>query len=346
MERSPINATPIPPSERVIHLPADHYLHPGAPTEWWWHTGTLKAGDRVFGFEINAAAFYPVGAIQVMLSDVQNQAHYQQTAINLFLSKSWAESDTSKDWNVRLQSSDKTATVTMHAPQADPTTNMTVNASALAADSKKPLKFSLTLSQEGPPMLVWGRGVFPYPPQKDGALTDNNYYYSLTRVKAAGTITLGDESFEVTGQTWMDHEYGYFGSQHDPIKWFLQAMQLDNGVHISHFHPLERTKKPQLGEALPSNATVQLPGDILYYLQDCRMTPVCRTWTSASGERFFLDFRVEIPAFGAELLVTSLLPQQNFPTPGGADIYEGVSTVAGIFDGQIVKGTAWNEQVQ
>jgi predicted secreted hydrolase len=63
---------PIPSSKSVIHLPADHYLHPTAQTEWWWHVGTLKAGDRTFGFEINAAAFYlnKVMFTQVMLTEV------------------------------------------------------------------------------------------------------------------------------------------------------------------------------------------------------------------------------------------------------------------------------------
>ena len=38
-----------------IELPRDQYAHSGAPTEWWWHVGTLESADgRKFGFEINA----------------------------------------------------------------------------------------------------------------------------------------------------------------------------------------------------------------------------------------------------------------------------------------------------
>ena len=48
---------PVPPSDVVLTLPKDMYLHLGAPTEWWWHIGTLRAGNRTFGFEINAASF-------------------------------------------------------------------------------------------------------------------------------------------------------------------------------------------------------------------------------------------------------------------------------------------------
>ena len=38
----------------MLSLPKDMYLHQGAPTEWWWHTGTLRAGNRTFGFEVSA----------------------------------------------------------------------------------------------------------------------------------------------------------------------------------------------------------------------------------------------------------------------------------------------------
>ena len=64
----------------AIELPRDQYLHPTAPNEWWWHIGTLGAGDRVFGFEINAAMRSMFGQTisftEIMLTDVQGQIRY------------------------------------------------------------------------------------------------------------------------------------------------------------------------------------------------------------------------------------------------------------------------------
>ncbi len=100
------NPVPIPASKSVIHLPADHCLH-RAPTEWCWHTGTLKSGDRIFGFEINAASFRKDGfaLTQIILSDVKNKRHFQRTTpfvpLN-FNPDSWAEHDVNKDWAVKL----------------------------------------------------------------------------------------------------------------------------------------------------------------------------------------------------------------------------------------------------
>jgi len=324
---------PIPSSKSVIHLPADHYLHPTAQTEWWWHVGTLKAGHRTFGFEINAAAFYlnKVMFTQVMLTDVDNKVHYRQSTPRA-VNAAWAEADPKKNWWVKQgDPATDSAWVTMNAPQADPSKNMVVKAAMVDEVSGKPIKFDLTFSQEGPPFIVWGTGV-----------TAGNYYYSLTRLNASGTVTIADEALRVHGLTWMDHEYGQFGTPGAPVLWFLQDMQLDNGVHLSNFTVF--TKPPSLDSTTDSNVTVQFPDGTTYYEQS-KLTPFGRIWKSPQGTKFFLEFKIEIPAFHAALVVTSPVDGQDFPLPLlKADTYEGVATARGTFMGHPTHGTAWNEQ--
>ena len=328
---------PVPPSKSVIQLPSDQYLHIGAPTEWWWHIGTLKAGDRIFGFEINAASFGLFGFTQVMLTDVDNNRHFQQTTPYLppvFDPKTWAEHDPSKDWVVNL------GEVSMHAPQSDPTKNMTVTAGLTDGETNTTVKFDLTLSQEGLPFIVWGTGVHPNPPPEPD-LQHNNFYYSLTRLKASGSISIGDEKFDVTGITWMDHEYGLFGTQEDRPKWILQDMQLDNGVCISNYS----IEPPELRKKIASLATVQRADGTTYFVNSF-VTPTGPTWTSpASGVTYYMELEVEIPAFKATLLVTSLVDSQEFSSKiKGGSVYEGVASASGTFEDETVSGTAWNEQ--
>ena len=134
---------PIPPSKSVIQLPKDQYLHLGAPTEWWWHTGTLQSLDGVetFGFEINAASFQAFGFTQVMLTRVSNNSHSQNSTVftkgDEFNPDTWAQSDVNKDWSVKL------GTVSMHAPQSDPTKNMLVTAAL--GDGANNVQFDLKL---------------------------------------------------------------------------------------------------------------------------------------------------------------------------------------------------------
>ncbi|MDI1289291.1 MAG: lipocalin-like domain-containing protein [bacterium] len=405
-------------------MPDDMYLHEGSPTEWWWHTGTLTAGDRTFGFEINAASFEQQGFAfsQIMLTDVANQKHYQRTTNYVppgnFSPTTWAQSDVSKDWYARLGDATnklggvqvtnagsgyatapeitfdgdgtgaaaiakldadggieqivivspgtgytkppkvtitgdgKGATaeafssyVAMDAPAADPTKGMHVTALLADDPSLTPVTIDLTLSQEGRPFYVWGTGVNP---GATGTSTqDNNYYLSLTRLQATGTITIDGESLPVTGVTWMDHEYGAFGTSANPVKWILQDMQLDNGYSISNVGILSGAdgQDAKIDVPMQGYATLEAAnGDT--YLVASSVTPFGKTWTSdVSGVTYFTQFKVEIPQFGAEIVVSTLMDSQEFPSPNaGGSVYEGVATAKGTFQGAEVAGKAWIEQ--
>ncbi len=413
---------PIPPSNVVLHLPADMYMHPGAPTEWWWHTGTLKAGSRTFGFEINAASFakdnFAFG--QVMLTDVDKNMHYQRTTPYLppllYDPARYAEADPSKSWYARLGdesnrlsmievttggsgytsapaveitggggklalafavldatgavsavvlaspgvefTSAPTVTlvggggsgatakavhsyISMKAPQADPTQNMKVKSFLVDQATGTEVFFDLTFSQQGPPFFVWGTGVNP-----DGTgdtVQTRNYYFSLTRFQASGTITVAGEKFTVAGVTWMDHEYGAFGTAANPVKWFLQDMQLDNGYCISNYATIAGGALPELNKKTASNCTVQAADGKSYFVPSF-VTPIGRTWVSpASKITYFMQFLVEIPSFDASIVVNTLVDAQEFPLAGGG-VYEGVAKASGTFQFQAVTGTAWNEQ--
>jgi predicted secreted hydrolase len=414
---------PIPTSKSVLRFPVDYYAHRGAPTEWWWHTGTLRAGNRVFGFEINAASFagsQPAGFAfsQISLSDIANNRYYQRTLPYLmpfgFDPETWAEHDPTKDWSAHLGSATNmlsaidvtnpgsgytsdptveisggggalalaapvrdaatgtitailllspgigfssvpTVTITggggtgatakavhsyvaMRAQAADPSKNMTVKALLVDQATSTKVDFDLALSLQGPKFIVWGTGV------KEGPgtlppLERNNYYYSFTNLQTTGSITIGAEKLAVTGVTWMDHEYGAFGSAQNPVKWILQDMQLDNGLRISNYTVAE----PKHGQRTGGEATV-MDVDGTTYLVPSFVTPFGRTWTSPqSGRTFFLELRVEIPSFNANIVVTSLMDAQEFPAVG-APVYEGIAGAVGVFQGRAVAGTAWNEQ--
>lgn len=420
-------AQPIPVTGSVIQLPADSYLHPGASTEWWWHMGTLRAADRSFGFEINAASFQngPPNFMftQVMLSDLAQQKHYQRTAVYLpnaqLTADNWAQSQTGLDWFATLGSaanqlsvidvidpgsgytsaqpptvtieggggvlalavpviddatshitqilllspglgyiSEPTVTiaggtgsgatarafntyVAMTAPQGKTLSQISVQALLVDEATKAPVDFNLTFSQQGPPFIVWGTGVKAVAATGTD-LQRNNYYYSLTRLQATGTITIAGTAYPVTGTTWMDHEYGGFGSAAAPVKWILQDVQLDNGVCLSSYALVDATGLA-LGRTLVGDVTVQKPDGTTYFVSS-QITPTGTTWTSPdSNVTYYMQFQLVIPAFDATLQVSSLMDAQEFPLAGGP-VYEGVARAEGVIQGEAVEGTAWNEQ--
>jgi hypothetical protein len=61
-----------------------------------------------------------------------------------------------------------------------------------------------------------------------------------------------------------------------------------------------------------------------------------------------MAFQVDIPSFNATITVTSLVASQELVSKLRpfliSEVYEGVASAKGIFMGQDVTGTAWNEQ--
>lgn len=416
---------PVPEEKVVLSLPKDMYRHADAPTEWWWHIGTLRAGDRVFGFDINAASFNGshFAMSQISLSDIQGDRHYERTQVygpaplGFFDVNTWAEGDPSKDWYAGLgdpgwlvggfsvtdsgSGYTESPTVTfegdgtgasaiailddkggvtqlillkpgagyttpptvvltggggtgakavairhsvqMTAPQADPTKNIVVK--AVLADSKTldEVEFDLTLSQQGRPLFVFGTGLEPSAVRQD--LVKDNYYFSFTRLAASGTITFGGETFEVTGTTWMDHEYGFFGGNSSAarVRWLLSDLQLDNGYTMSNAGIIGEGYKPEIGVAVDAFSTIQDPQGEIYYVASV-ITPVGELWTSPStGNSYAQQFRVEIPSFQADMTISARMQDQEF-SASGAPIYEGTAEPTGTFLGGDVSGDAWIEQ--
>ncbi|PTR08123.1 hydroxyneurosporene synthase CrtC [Nitrosospira sp. Nsp5] len=328
-----------------ISLPKDQYAHEGAPTEWWWHTGSLLAEDgRKFGFEINATGETPYGFTQIEITDVESQLHYQKVNFVAALPPDWAESDITKRWYVNLGGSiekREDGAISMQAIDSNPL-NMNVETTFVDAATHTPCELNLQLYQEGLPLLVWGTGCREVKPDGTTPLTRNNYYYSLTRLKASGFLTIGAEKFAVTGLTWMDHEYGFF-PKGAPVIWVLQDMQLSNGVHLSNFtnvgiKPVENVK-------MDSTATLLWPDGRSIYV-DTVTTPLGSPFISQKNVEYYLQFQVEIsnPELKASFVVTSLMPDQLFIDPAGSDVYEGVASCEGEFNNTVVSGTAWIEQ--
>jgi hypothetical protein len=267
------------------------------------------------------------------------EAHYQR--LTPFPAASdWAESNPDLPWSVLVGASGEPGAIAMSAPVTDPL-RMHVQAGFEDVATGVAIGLDLTFEQDRPPLLVWGTGRSPEPIDPAGKTPDNyNYYYSLTDLAATGTVTIGDERFEVEGITWMDHQYGGWVQS---TKWTLQDCQLDNGIRLSNF--TKPNTEPVENVPAQSNVTVLWP-DGMCSFESSITTPLAPSWTAPDGSVYFPKMLVEIPALRASLTVTSLIPGQQLQNPDipGAQVYEGVARAEGVFDGVPVSGTAWNEQ--
>ncbi|MCW3081698.1 lipocalin-like domain-containing protein [Segetibacter sp.] len=329
----------------AITLPKDQYAHEGAQNEWWWHVGTLKSSDgRKFGFEINAAGKSSYAFTQIEITDVQNQCNYQKVNPIIARPSNWAQYNIAEPWYVQLSGPAANLTngaILMQSIDGNPL-NMGVKASFIDVASNVSCQLNLSLYQQGSPLLVWGTGCKLVNSGGTSPLTKNNYYYSLTHLRATGSITIGDEVVHVTGLTWMDHEYGAFP---DNSTWTLQDIQLSNGMHLSNFTNVGDVPKENI--PMISNATILFQNGKSIYVKTVT-TPMEPIFTSNKEITYYLKFKVEINSseLTATFIVNSLYPDQLFKDEAGPDVYEGVAECHARFGSsdEIVFGTAWIEQ--
>ena len=62
----------------------------------------------------------------------------------------------------------------------------------------------LILGEGKPPAVNGVNGIS----QKGAQPGNASHYYSLTRMPTRGTLVIEGERFDVTGLSWMDHEFG------------------------------------------------------------------------------------------------------------------------------------------
>ncbi len=209
---SPTQA-PLPP----IRFPQDEAPHRDL-TEWWYYTGHLNATidgqPRHYGFElvffqVLRANFPPVYAAHFAISDVTRGVfHFDQ----------------------RLQTE-----VNAVLPNGTTTTGFDISiggwtmrgVNGLDHLSASMTNYTLRVDLHGlkPPALHNGNGLITY---GSGGFS---YYYSRTRMAILGTLIDHGQTLVVSGEAWMDHQWGNFitlgGGGWD---WF--SIQLKNNTEM------------------------------------------------------------------------------------------------------------------
>ena len=79
-----------------------------------------------------------------------------------------------------------------------------------------------------PPALQGDNGLSP----KSDEVGNASYYYSLSRLLTTGTITINDETFDVTGNSWKDHEFSTSALDDGARGWDWFGLIFDNDTEL------------------------------------------------------------------------------------------------------------------
>ncbi len=321
-------------------FPRDHAAHPDFRVEWWYYTGNVDAADgRRFGYQVT---FFRVGVdpapanpsrwavrdiymTHVAVSDPAGRRYRFAERLNRAgPGIAGAATDRYRVWN-----DDWTA-----ERGADGRHAIRLMADDLGVD--------LVLDEGRPPVINGIDGIS----QKGRDAGNASHYYALTRMPTRGTITIDNERIAVTGQSWMDREFGTSFLEPDQQGWDWFALQLSDGSDLMIYQLRQRDGSPDVH----SSGTLTRPDGRAVHLtsSDFALTPASgETYRSpASGATYPIRWRVDVPGEGIALDVSTPLAAQelDFSRVTGVAYWEGLVDVAGTMRGaQKVTGRGYLE---
>jgi predicted secreted hydrolase len=318
-------------------LPRDHASHPENKIEWWYYTGNLDASDgRRFGYQLT---FFRVGVVpkpanpsrwavrdlymaHFTISDI-SQAEFRFTERLNRAGIEWAGALSSgyrvwnEDWEAKL---DDKGNHILTARERDYAIALTL----------VPLKAAVLHGEHG------------YS-QKGAQEGNASHYYSLTRLQTRGRLMIGNEAIEVSGSSWMDHEFGTSFLEQGQIGWNWLSIQLDDSTELMFyaFRRRDAETDPRSGGTFveKNGEYVKLQAGEVY------LQPL-RTWKSKmTGAVYPVEWKLGIPSRRTEITVKAALDDQelNMKDSTGVIYWEGAVDVAGTREGRNVRGHGYLE---
>ncbi len=321
-------------SDHRLQFPRDFGSHPDHAIEWWYLTGQLHTGNRMFGFQLtffrsrvpatqamtSSFAAKQLVFAHVALTDVAGKRlrHDQRIARvsgNRQLDLAFASTQDTDvqlgNWELKRQAA-------------------TYQAQANGSD------FALQLRlKETQPLLLQGAQGWS---RKGPDTTQASYYYSLPQLNASGHLQLAGQIFQVRGQAWLDHEWSQSLLPPEAVGWDWIGINLQDGSTLTAFR-----LRSQTGDSIWAGGSLRAKGqtsaDILGP-NDIRFTPT-RRWTSpASQATYPVAWAVDVTRPAAlgqpgttHYTVKALVDNQELDSrqSTGAFYWEGLSE---LLDGQ------------
>jgi predicted secreted hydrolase len=327
-----------------LSFPSDHGPHPGYRTEWWYYTGNLTGSDnRRFGFQLT---FFRSG-----LQPLSQRKHWPEPASawrsdQIYLAHA-AITDITAGRHLQAErmarpvlsmagvdQSDSAVKVYIHNWQAV----ITPEGHRLQADGDG-FALALDLTAGKPPVLHGDDGYS----RKGQAPERASCYYSFTRLRATGTLTVDRNRHAVQGSAWMDHEFSTAPLQPGITGWDWFSLQMADRTEVMIF--LLREGDGTLNPA--SSGTFVLPSGLTRHLHnnDLNITPLSY-WTSPhTGARYPVKWQIRIASLELDVTLAASLNDQEMRTSRSTNVvyWEGSVQAEGTRGKDAVKGAGYVE---
>jgi predicted secreted hydrolase len=167
-----------------------------------------------------------------------------------------------------------------------------------------------------------------------------SWYYSLPRLPLNGTLRRDGKVLAVTGEAWLDREWGSGGLGPTQEGWDWYALQLSDGSALM-FYALRqaggRLDAHSAGTYVDPQGGVHVlhPGEV--------QISALSHWDSPRGGRYPARWRLDVPSQGLSLEINPALADQELPTQ--PRYWEGAVDATGRHAGQAVSAQGYVELV-
>jgi predicted secreted hydrolase len=318
-------------------FPQDYFNHPDFQTEWWYYTGNVKSAEgRRFGFELtffrqgvsrdptNAAAWdvNDIYFAHLALSDLDGAKFYHvERANRAGPGIAGASQALGRIWNGNWQVQGEGEEQKLEGIE-------------------QRFQLHLKLHSEKPPVIHGENGVS----QKAEGLGRASHYISLTRLATSGSIELVGKRFEVSGTSWMDHEFFTHQLESDQTGWDWLSLQLADHTELMLFHI--RRKDGSI-DPYSAGTYVDAQGKTMHLrASDFTLQPAGEKWTSpVTRAAYPVHWIMAIPKLGITLDAKTPLESQELTgrTKLAPNYWEGAITLTGTRKREPLEGVGYLE---
>ena len=212
---------------KTLVFPRDRGSHPDFRTEWWYVTGQAQSGNRQFGFQLTFFRSRIEGTQGMTSKFAAKQLLFAHAAItDVEGKKLWHDQRISRDGFGLALASEADMSIKLRDWSLQGK-GAQYSADLPAADFGLKLQFT-----ETQPVLLQGKqGLSRKGPDEKQA----SYYYSQPQLATSGSLRLKNQTFDIKGQAWLDHEWSQELLAPGATGWDWIGMNLLDGSALTAF---------------------------------------------------------------------------------------------------------------
>lgn len=316
--------------------PRDHSVHPDFKTEWWYFTGNLQSKDgRTFGYQLT---FFRQGVRQPGSSPAQSRFVTDSIKFGHF-----AVTDVSEGKFQFVQSVKRGAfgeagfSAGMRlAWLGDWNLELADDGAFVVKGAHDGVELNLALENTKPLVVHGERGISVKSAEEGHA----SHYYSATRLRTRGTLSTSKGSFDVTGESWFDHEWATNQLAANQTGWDWFSIQFSDGTELMIYR---LRLKDGTADRASSGSWIAADGTVRHLKHDeIAMFPE-EFWTSTkTGARYPIGWKVRVESLALEVAVRTPVRNQELALQP-VSYWEGLIDVSGTREGRAVKGHGYLE---